>query len=153
MKMDKEYKINETAAPAASAESGASEPMPAEDEVCEIVGVRFRDGGKVYYFAPGQNRVNPDDPVIVDGDYVLGVRPEFIRLTETGIEGEIYGAMPTGMESTLKIRTGEFLLTSVVFGDTLYAIGSAAHISFVGNSIMLFDRKSGRYITSGSVEI
>ena len=66
MEMDKEYKFNETAAPAASVESGAAEPMPAEDEVCEIVGVRFRDGGKVYYFAPGQNRVNPDDPVIVE---------------------------------------------------------------------------------------
>ena len=94
-----------------------------------------------------------DDPVIVDGDYVLGVRPEFINLSEGGIEGEIYGAMPTGMESTLKIRVGEFLLTGVVFGGTIYTIGSATHISFVGNSIMLFDRKSGRYITSGSVEI
>ena len=94
-----------------------------------------------------------DAPVIVDGDYVLGVRPEFIRLAEDGIDGEIYGAMPTGMESTLKIRTGEFLLTSVVFGDTLYTIGSETHIRFVGNSIMLFDRKSGRYITSGSIEI
>lgn len=94
-----------------------------------------------------------DAPVIRDGDFVLGVRPEFIRLADDGIEGEIYGAMPTGMESTLKIRTGEFLLTSVVFGDTLYAIGSSTHIHFVGTSIMLFDRKSGRYVTSGSIEI
>ncbi len=94
-----------------------------------------------------------DDPVIVDGDYVLGVRPEFIRIANTGIDGEIYGAMPTGMESTLKIRTGEFLLTSVVFGDALYTIGSKAHIRFSGDSLMLFDRKSGRYITSGSIEI
>ena len=94
-----------------------------------------------------------DAPVIQDGDYVLGVRPEFIRLAEDGIEGEIYGAMPTGMESTLKIRTGDFLLTSVVFGDTLYTIGSTTHIHFTGDSIMLFDRKSGRYITSGTVEV
>ncbi len=94
-----------------------------------------------------------DAPVIQDGDYVLGVRPEFIRLAEDGIDGEIYGAMPTGMESTLKIRTGEFLLTSVVFGDTLYTIGNATHIHFTGDSIMLFDRKSGRYITSGSIEV
>ena len=94
-----------------------------------------------------------DDPVIVDGDYVLGVRPEFINLAEDGIEGEIYGAMPTGMESTLKIRVGEFLLTGVVFGGTIYTIGSATHIRFDGDAIMLFDRKSGRYITSGSVEI
>ena len=94
-----------------------------------------------------------DEPVIVDGDYVLGVRPEFIRIADDGIDGEIYGAMPTGMESTLKIRVGDFLLTSVVFGDTLYAIGSEAKIRFVGSSIMLFDRKSGRYITSGTMEV
>ena len=94
-----------------------------------------------------------DAPEIHDGDFVIGVRPEFIRLAEDGIDGEIYGAMPTGMESTLKIRTGEFLLTSVVFGDTLYAIGAKTRIRFTGNSIMLFDRKSGRYITSGSVEL
>ena len=94
-----------------------------------------------------------DAPVIQDGDYVLGVRPEFIRLAEDGIEGEIYGAMPTGMESTLKIRVGDFLLTSVVFGGTLYTIGSATNIHFTGDSIMLFDRKTGRYITSGSVEV
>ena len=94
-----------------------------------------------------------DAPEIHDGDYVVGVRPEFIRLADEGIPGEIYGAMPTGMESTLKIRTGEFLLTSVVFGDTIYAIGTDAHIRFAGDSIMLFDRKSGRYITSGSIRI
>ena len=94
-----------------------------------------------------------DAPEIHDGDFVIGVRPEFIRLAENGIPGEIYGAMPTGMESTLKIRTGEFLLTSVVFGDTIYQIGSQANIVFTGNSIMLFDRKSGRYITSGSISL
>ena len=63
---DREYTLNENASTAASAEDGAAESVPAEDEVCEIVGVRFRDGGKVYYFAPGQNRVNPEDPVIVE---------------------------------------------------------------------------------------
>ena len=94
-----------------------------------------------------------DEPVIVNGDFVIGVRPEFIRLEDNGLDGEIYGAMPTGMESTLKIRTGDFLLTSVVFGDTLYAIGSKVHVAFSGNSIMLFDRKSGRYITSGFLNV
>ena len=94
-----------------------------------------------------------DEPVIVDGDFVVGVRPEFIRLADKGLPGEIYGAMPTGMESTLKIRVGEFLLTSVVFGGTLYTIGSAANIRFEGDAIMLFDRKSGRYITSGSITV
>ena len=38
--------------------------VPAEETV-EIVGVRFRDGGKVYYFAPGANQVTAGDAVIV----------------------------------------------------------------------------------------
>ena len=39
------------------------------------------------------------------------------------IEGEIYSAMPTGMETTVKVRVGSFLLTGVVFGGVLYRIG------------------------------
>ena len=38
-------------------------PLP---EKVEIVGVRFRDGGKVYYFAPGKLKINAGDKVIVD---------------------------------------------------------------------------------------
>ena len=35
-------------------------------EKTEIIGVRFRDAGKVYYFAPGQVQVNTGDNVIVE---------------------------------------------------------------------------------------
>ena len=50
---------------------------------------------------------------IGDDDFVLGVRPELIEIDENGaLEGEIYGAMPTGMESTIKVRIGDFLLTT-----------------------------------------
>ncbi|MEG1609382.1 MAG: ABC transporter ATP-binding protein, partial [Clostridia bacterium] len=53
-----------------------------------------------------------DDEQITNEDFVIGVRPEFIKLTDKGdLKGEIYGAMPTGMESTIKIRVGDFLLT------------------------------------------
>ena len=31
-----------------------------------------------------------------DGDFIVGVRPEFLKLSENGaVEGEIYSAMPT----------------------------------------------------------
>ena len=95
-----------------------------------------------------------EEPEIADGDFVLGVRPEFISMSgENGIDGEIYGVMPTGMECTLKIRVGEFLLTSVAFGSSLFAIGTKNKFSFTGSDIMLFDRKSGRRIVSGRLEI
>ena len=61
--------------------------------------------------------------------------------------------MPTGMESTLKIRVGEYLLTSVAFGSSLFAIGTAVKLAFTGNDILLFDRKSGRRIACGQMEI
>ena len=95
-----------------------------------------------------------EEPVLTDGDFVLGVRPEFVVITGEGaLPGEIYGAMPTGMESTLKIRVGEFLLTSVAFGSSLFAIGSAVRLAFTGSGILLFDRKSGRRIACGRMEI
>ena len=69
------------------------------------------------------------------------------------LEGEIYGAMPTGMESTIKIRVGNFLLTGVVFGNTLFRLGEKIRLNVSGNEIMLFDRISGERITSGSLKL
>ena len=95
-----------------------------------------------------------EDPVITNEDFVLGIRPEFIGIDNDGrIDGEIYGAMPTGMESTVKIRVGEFLLTGVVFGSTLFSIGEKVKVAVNGNMVMLFDRKSGKRICNGSLEI
>ena len=43
---------------------------------------------------------------------MLGIRPEFLDIADSSnLRGEIYGAMPTGMESTIKVRVGGFLLT------------------------------------------
>ena len=93
-----------------------------------------------------------EEPVLTNEDLVLGIRPEFIDITDTGsLDGEIYGAMPTGMESTIKVRIDDFLLTGVVFGSTLFTIGSKIKVDISGDNIMLFDRKSGKCIALGSL--
>ena len=92
-------------------------------------------------------------PVPTNEDFVLGVRPEFIEIAPNGaIEGEIYGAMPTGMESTIKVRVGDFLLTGVVFGSTIFKIGEKIRFNISGDKVMLFDRKGGKCIALGSLE-
>ena len=92
-------------------------------------------------------------PVLTNEDFVLGVRPEFIEIAPNGaIEGEIYGAMPTGMESTIKVRVGDFLLTGVVFGSTIFKIGEKIRFNISGDKVMLFDRKGGKCIALGSLE-
>ncbi len=93
-----------------------------------------------------------DAPEITNEELVLGIRPEFLDIADSSnLRGEIYGAMPTGMESTIKVRVGGFLLTGVIFGSSLFTIGSEVPLSVTGDQIMLFDRRSGRCITSGSL--
>ncbi len=94
-----------------------------------------------------------EEPVLTNEDLVLGIRPEFIDITDAGaLSGEIYGAMPTGMESTIKVRVGDFLLTGVVFGSTLFTIGAQVRVDISGENIMLFDRRSGKCVAFGSLE-
>ena len=93
-----------------------------------------------------------EEPVLTDADLVLGIRPEFLDIADSSaLEGEIYGAMPTGMESTIKVRVGDFLLTGVIFGSSLFTIGAKVPLSISGDNIMLFDRKSGCCIAFGSL--
>lgn len=90
------------------------------------------------------------EPVLSNEDFVLGIRPEAIGITSgEGLKTTIYGAMPTGMESTLKLRFGDYLLTGVIFGNTAYKIGENVNININGDEILLFDRNSGRRIAAG----
>ena len=94
-----------------------------------------------------------EEPVLTNQDLVLGVRPEFLDIEDSGsLDGEIYGAMPTGMESTIKVRVDDFLLTGVVFGSTLFSLGAKVRLNISSDNIMLFERQSGRCITQGSLE-
>ena len=94
-----------------------------------------------------------EERVIDENEYVIGIRPEFISLNDDGlINGEIYNALPSGMETTVKIRLGEFILTGVIFGGVDYKVGSNCKLNFIGKEILLFDRKSGKLLSQGSLK-
>ncbi len=91
---------------------------------------------------------------IKEKEFVIGIRPEFIHLGhENGIEGEIYSAMPAGMETTIKIKIDNFLLTGVIFGGVAFKIGEKVNVSFAGAEIMLFHKETGKLISQGKLEI
>ena len=95
-----------------------------------------------------------DEIEATEEDFVIGVRPEFLDLRDDGpIEGEIYSAMPTGMETTVKVQMGDFLLTGVVFGGVMYELGQKIRFGFRGDDIILFSKKNGRFITQGTLEV
>jgi len=89
---------------------------------------------------------------LTNEDVIIAIRPEFLELAESGaLEGLVYGVMPTGMEATIKVRVGDFLLTGVIFGSGVISIGALTSLRFKGSNILLFDRQSGEYICEGSL--
>lgn len=95
-----------------------------------------------------------DEPEATDNDFVLGVRPEYIQIGDDGaFEGEVYSSMPTGLETTIRIKTGRFLLTCILFGGVVYALGEKVRFDLHSDSVMLFSRRSGRLIGLGSLSV
>ena len=94
-----------------------------------------------------------DEVEYTDDDYVIGIRPEFVEISDKErFEGEVYSSMPTGMETTVRAAIGNYLLTGVMFGGVVYKLGDKVKVGFKGNNAILFDRKSGEIICLGSLK-
>ena len=113
-----------------------------------------RDSLFKYHIAKVEEDEFEDEVTLTHEDFVLGIRPECVSICEDGaLEGEIFSAMPTGMETTVKVRVGEFLFTGVVFGGITYKIGQKVWLSFTGADILMFSRENGKLITRGTLKI
>ena len=113
-----------------------------------------RDSLFKYHIAKVEEDEFEDEATLTHEDFVIGVRPECVSICENGaLEGEIFSAMPTGMETTVKVRVGEFLFTGVVFGGITYKIGQKVRVSFTGENVLLFSRENGKLITRGTLKI
>ena len=89
----------------------------------------------------------------VEADFVMGLRPEFIKIKEDGkLKGAIYSSMPTGMETTVKIDINGYLLTGVVFGNINFKIGQEIRFDIETEKAMLFSKANQRFIALGRVE-
>jgi ABC-type sugar transport system ATPase subunit len=91
---------------------------------------------------------------IPDNMYLIGIRPEFIRDDKDGeLEAEIYSALPTGMETTVRLKIGDYILTGVIFGALSFKLGQKIKLNFVGDQILLFDRKNEKLVATGSLSV
>ncbi|MDO4378028.1 MAG: ATP-binding cassette domain-containing protein [Erysipelotrichia bacterium] len=108
-----------------------------------------------YHIAKVEETEDFDDEISLnEDDFVVGIRPEFVRITANGkLSGDIYSSMPTGMETTVRINVNNYLLTGVMFGGLAYQLGQNVNVDILGDKIMLFSRVNGRFITLGQVEM
>ena len=113
-----------------------------------------KDSKFKYHVAQIDEEIEDANLVIGDDDYVLAIRPEFLRVEDKGpIHASVYSAMPSGMETTVKFQIGNFLLTGVVFGGIDYKIDQAVNVDVFGKEILIFSRKSGHLIAQGSLKL
>ena len=82
---------------------------------------------------------------------VVGVRPEFVHLEKGDNTAKIYGTLPAGMETTVKLDVDGYILTSVKFGNVDYKLNSDMDFAIEGDGIILFDKESGKNVGKGSV--
>ena len=82
----------------------------------------------------------------------LGIRPEFISVADSdGIEATVYSTLPSGMETTVKLRLGDALITSVVFGGIDFPVDAHVCLAFKGSDMLLYDSASTRLLAVGSL--
>ena len=84
---------------------------------------------------------------------VLGIRPEFVQLGAGAQTGQVYAALPAGMETTVKLNVADQILTSVEFGSVDFPLNSSIPFEIHGDGILLFDRESGDKVGKGFVEL
>ena len=113
------------------------------DNILEFAGIKAK-------FTP--NKEQKLDSSI--NDVVIGIRPEYIVLSDKGKEkGSVFSTLPSGMETTVKIDVNGTIFTSVVFGSVDYKVDGKIGIDFAGDSIILFDKNSGDNICMGKLDL
>jgi multiple sugar transport system ATP-binding protein len=89
-----------------------------------------------------------------EGDLVLGVRPEHVRLSDEGgaIRGEIYGAEYLGTTQIVAVQTERALIRARLPASRQTSIGQRVGLIFMPDRISLFDKASGQAIRTALYE-
>jgi multiple sugar transport system ATP-binding protein len=79
-----------------------------------------------------------------EGRTTLGVRPEHLFLSETGWPAVVSVIEPTGSETQITARLGEYIIRVLVRGRTDVRPGDTIHVSAKPADLHIFDTASGK---------
>ena len=83
------------------------------------------------------------------GDLVFGVRPEHIRLSDAGgYRGEVVATEYLGTTQIVTLKTPNGDLKARIGSEQVAKVGETVGLSFLGETVTLFDRASGRALRS-----
>lgn len=108
--------------------------------------------------APGQAAVRLDGAEVrvptvrearAEADLALGIRPEHVRfVADGGVRGEVFATEYLGTNQIVSIRTTHGALKARVPSSIRVAAGETVGLSFLGERLSLFDRASGRAVST-----
>ena len=82
----------------------------------------------------------------------LGIRPEFITIADgEGVAASVYSTLPSGMETTVKLRLGNEIITSVVFGSIDFPVDTKVSLAFKGSDMLLYSSETTKLLAVGSL--
>ena len=85
-------------------------------------------------------------------EVTLGIRPEFITICpQSTIKASVYSTLPSGMETTVKLRLGGEIITSVVFGSVDFPVDTEVCLAFNGSDMLLYDSHTGVLLADGKL--
>lgn len=88
----------------------------------------------------------------IPAEVTLGVRPEFISIAPgSDVKASVYSTLPSGMETTVKLRLGGEIVTSVIFGSVDFPIDTEVSLAFHGTDMLLYSTASGDLLSVGSL--
>lgn len=107
-------------------------------------------GGHRLWFHPAEKA-----DIKLGESLLLGVRPENIEISDEGdIEAKVYAALPSGMETVVKLDVQGLILTAVVFGDSEFHINDQVKIRFRTKKNHLFHKdEEGKRVASGELDL
>ena len=82
-------------------------------------------------------------------DYVLGVRPEHVRISDDGpVRGKVYGTEYLGTTQVITIKTEQGQIRARLNSDIAIKTGETIGLSFRPEKLSIFARSSGKAITT-----
>ncbi|MBR5932315.1 MAG: ABC transporter ATP-binding protein [Lachnospiraceae bacterium] len=86
------------------------------------------------------------------GTYVLGIRPELIQISDDGaLAMSAYATLPTGLETTIKLKKGDTIISSIQFGSIDYEVDRELRCDIISDKICLFGKDSTDLVSMGSI--
>ena len=113
---------------------------------------RDSDGYAVHFLGETGRFVPGEAVELEEGAYVLGIRPELIRICDDGaLSMSAYATLPSGLETTIKLKKGDTILSSIQFGAIDYEVDRELRCDITGDKTCLFGKKSTGLAAMGSI--